>query len=565
MSGVAAAVVGCALTNALAQGNSPALEQKLSALAGDAPGADEGVRGIPIYPADHCPGDSIFTCAGFIFAHTNSATTVASDPTFPCAFGGPRQGSGTVWARIVPVTTSITITTGYPNPTLPNGRLPDTLLAVYSGACGTLTPLACNDDIDFNAGILLSSITLNGLTSGQTYFIEVAAYSILDVASYTLSLSGCLLDNWICEGAVPIDCHQALPADLRRSSTFVNSPLFPCRFNGATRGDMPLWYRFTASTPNVRLFTSDGNPADAANDTLLAVYTGECDSLTQIACNDDRDFGAGDFFSEIVLAGLTIGRQYYVEVAAYSAGEVGEYRLHMECRCEGQCPPDAYVEQEPCGQDTNSACWNASPGFEAVELGQIICGRSGQFQMDAASGIGNVEYDIYEFVTTRTSMVYWVVRCDQRLDVASTAILTAGCTGAVLDYNTLEADPCQNLAIGRFLLDAGAYQGGFALDQIPCPSIGGHYLACATIGPACPGDADGDGDVDFADVTAVLQDFGTDYRPFPGIGPGDANFSGFVSFADVTAILQNFNTACFTFNRTPPEPVELPPDSPWAR
>lgn len=56
--------------------------------------------------------------------------------------------------------------------------------------------------------------------------------------------------------------------------------------------------------------------------------------------------------------------------------------------------------------------------------------------------------------------------------------------------------------------------------------------------PACPGDATGDGSVDFADITAVLTNW-------EGPGPaGDADHDGDVEFADITAVLTSFAVAC---------------------
>jgi hypothetical protein len=56
--------------------------------------------------------------------------------------------------------------------------------------------------------------------------------------------------------------------------------------------------------------------------------------------------------------------------------------------------------------------------------------------------------------------------------------------------------------------------------------------------PHCAGDADGDGDVDFADITSVLTNFG-------GTGPeGDADDDGDVEFADITSVLTNFGLEC---------------------
>jgi hypothetical protein len=59
--------------------------------------------------------------------------------------------------------------------------------------------------------------------------------------------------------------------------------------------------------------------------------------------------------------------------------------------------------------------------------------------------------------------------------------------------------------------------------------------------PPCA-DVTGDGMVTFADITRVLQHFGSFY--LPGNGPGDANEDGFVNFADITYVLQHWGESC---------------------
>ena len=61
--------------------------------------------------------------------------------------------------------------------------------------------------------------------------------------------------------------------------------------------------------------------------------------------------------------------------------------------------------------------------------------------------------------------------------------------------------------------------------------------------PFCQGNANGDGIVNFADITSVLSNLGTTY--FPGArGPGDANNDGAVNFADITAVLAGLGNLC---------------------
>ncbi len=58
----------------------------------------------------------------------------------------------------------------------------------------------------------------------------------------------------------------------------------------------------------------------------------------------------------------------------------------------------------------------------------------------------------------------------------------------------------------------------------------------------CPGDANGDGAVNFADITSALENWLTVYDP--GTGPGDADGSGTVNFGDITNVLENWLAAC---------------------
>lgn len=61
--------------------------------------------------------------------------------------------------------------------------------------------------------------------------------------------------------------------------------------------------------------------------------------------------------------------------------------------------------------------------------------------------------------------------------------------------------------------------------------------------PCCPGDADGSGVVNFADITSALVNF-NNTPGFPPQGPGDADCNGTVNFADITSVLVNFNNVC---------------------
>lgn len=79
---------------------------------------------------------------------------------------------------------------------------------------------------------------------------------------------------------------------------------------------------------------------------------------------------------------------------------------------------------------------------------------------------------------------------------------------------------------------------GFGLDS------GFYQLNVSSCLPCCPGNADKilPGEVNFADITSILVNFGDVYGL--ASGPGDANCDGEVNFSDVTNVLVNFGEPC---------------------
>jgi N-acetylneuraminic acid mutarotase len=95
---------------------------------------------------------------------TRDASSESDDPQLSCMWGNPprRQGYRTVWYQLIaPFSGRITLDTfssGY-----------DTVLGVFSGDCGALETVRCDDDTNG-----FSSATTIPVSAGETYYIEVA-------------------------------------------------------------------------------------------------------------------------------------------------------------------------------------------------------------------------------------------------------------------------------------------------------------------------------------------------------------------------------------------------------
>ena len=111
---------------------------------------------------DLCSDAIHVTTTPFLDSRSTATATSTADPIPTC---GDNGGNG-VWYRFVPTSDgdlSVSL----------RGSSHDTVLAIYTGTCGALTELDCNDDTA--ATELTSSVTLP-VTASNTYFILAAGY-----------------------------------------------------------------------------------------------------------------------------------------------------------------------------------------------------------------------------------------------------------------------------------------------------------------------------------------------------------------------------------------------------
>ncbi|RSK51101.1 T9SS C-terminal target domain-containing protein [Hymenobacter rigui] len=107
------------------------------------------------------------TCTAPARAVNSGATTSAGAPAPTC---GNYQG-GDVWFRVVvPASGVITLETD----SVTSSPVRDTGMSVYSGTCGSLTELDCDDDSSPNG--LFSLVELTGRTPGEVLYVRVWEY-----------------------------------------------------------------------------------------------------------------------------------------------------------------------------------------------------------------------------------------------------------------------------------------------------------------------------------------------------------------------------------------------------
>ena len=170
---------------------------------------------------DACAGSIALTLGTPATGNNCNATDDSDLPS--CTFGGPANSRKGVWYSFTPAATGL-----YETDTC-GSAMPDTIMAIYSGACGTLTELASNDDSTSTtcpagntactgAGTngLNSRIPSVALTAGTTYRIQVSSYGTGTAAggAYTVVVNTA---GACCAGAV---CTLSTSAACTGASTF---------------------------------------------------------------------------------------------------------------------------------------------------------------------------------------------------------------------------------------------------------------------------------------------------------------------------------------------------------
>ncbi|GAB2949660.1 hypothetical protein GCM10027048_13440 [Hymenobacter coalescens] len=258
---------------------------------------DDCVGAIPltVSTGNICTTRTRFTLTG--------ASSSAGAPAPSCAsFDG-----GDVWfSVVVPANGALTFETD----SVGGSGITDTGMEIYSGTCGNLTSIQCDDDSSPNGNY--SFIDRTGLTPGSTIYVRVWEYNESAptgrVAICVRSISPPPLPtNDECATAITV---QSDPVCSSPTNGYVTgatqSQAAGC---GSVAQANDVWYKFTAvSTAQAITLT----PQFSA---VMDVLRGACGSLTSFSC---ATVSSGNGTARI-LTGLTVGQSYYIRVFANTA------------------------------------------------------------------------------------------------------------------------------------------------------------------------------------------------------------------------------------------------------
>ncbi|WP_162128455.1 PKD domain-containing protein [Flavobacterium phycosphaerae] len=218
--------------------------------------------------------------------YTNVAATTVGDPATPACWS-PNSLSHSVWFSFVATLADIEISTNF------SGTLANTQLAVFSGSCGSLTQIACQEDINPATGLYHTDIILHGLTVGNTYYLLVdgngnttgtfgiCAQEALPIGP-TLPVQDCITASTLCN-------LNSVSVPNGTGSVGVNQESPSCF--GAPGERSSNWYSFTVATSGILQFAI--TPTSVIDYDFAVFNTSSSCPGTEISCNWSGTTGPG--------------------------------------------------------------------------------------------------------------------------------------------------------------------------------------------------------------------------------------------------------------------------------
>ncbi|HBG70532.1 MAG TPA: hypothetical protein DDX57_07085 [Bacteroidales bacterium] len=299
------------------------------------------------------PAPTNDNCSNATLLNVN-ATCVATAGTTVSATLSQTGCAGTadddVWYRFVATNAVQTIQV------TPTGTA-DLVLELFSGTCATLTSLYCVDQ-GFSGDA--ENISAVGLIPGTTYYIRTYDYYTGNGGSiFNICIIGTPTPTPTNDE--PCDAIQLPPvtsscAYLSFTTTNATTTLSAPTPASCAGGSSPMqggfsntpqpkdvWFAITV--PSSGVISIMAKPGYGFSDAVMALYSGSCSSLTQIACSDDNNYPltANDLRPFILASGLAPGSTVFLRYWAYSGNTTGDFGFCITTPTNDACSTALYI------------------------------------------------------------------------------------------------------------------------------------------------------------------------------------------------------------------------------
>ncbi|WP_250434597.1 T9SS type A sorting domain-containing protein [Hanstruepera flava] len=260
------------------------------------PANDEPCNAIELFPNASCNYQTF----------TNSDATDTVTVPYP---GCANYRDADVWFRFtVPASGGFTIDSE-------DIDITNSGMAIYSGACGSLNLIECDDNDSSNG--LMSSIIRTDLTPGDTIFIRFWSYDNINNGLFNICISPPppRPSNDECADAIGLTVNPTLTCNTVTQGSTANATASPQPDDVVGTPDNDVWFSFVATNTTHQISLLDIIPVSGTNVNLaVGVYhssSGNCTTLTRIASRNPNVFS---------INGLVIGETYYLRVYGYESG-----------------------------------------------------------------------------------------------------------------------------------------------------------------------------------------------------------------------------------------------------
>ncbi|MFO0973889.1 MAG: lamin tail domain-containing protein [Phycisphaerae bacterium] len=338
--------------------------------------------GVP--PANDVCGNNVgsFTIAGAGGTASGNSTNASSDAGLPAS--ACPAGSNDVWYYITPTATGPFLVSTC-------GSSYDTIVNVYTGACGSLTEVGCNDDsTQCSGGTSELRVTL---TAATLYRIRIASKTGT-TGAYSLSVQPAPVND-DCASALALSAVSTLSNSWGGSFQQSNATALADGTATCATTSRDLWYSFTPAVSGV--WTIDTCSASTVPDTVVSLWD-TCGG-TELACNDDASPACTPATSSRITPTLTASTTYLIRIASKNAISTGGLIAF------NVVPPTP--GNDACGANVGS--------FSYSGTGFTVDGSTQSATPDAGAGVScdtSLGKDVYYYFTPSVSGNYTASTCN---------------------------------------------------------------------------------------------------------------------------------------------------------
>lgn len=271
----------------------------------------------PAAPAnDECAGATNLTvnstCSFTSYNLVSATNSAVASPS--CG----NYSGGDIWFKAtVPSSGIISIDTQI-------GTLSNIAMALYTGSCGSLNIVACDDDSSSNGA--MPYIYATGLTAGATVYIRIWDEGNNEGGSFGICVSTPPApSNDNCSGATTLNVNPTINCTFSTDATTAGATQSLTGCTGTADDD--VWFRFVAKDDSHIVTVTPSTLGNA----VFQVYSGTCAALTSLGCVNNTTASTPE---TTTLTGLTVGATYFVRVYSFSSGSAqGTFNICITTPC----------------------------------------------------------------------------------------------------------------------------------------------------------------------------------------------------------------------------------------